>query len=354
MVPGKVATPWSCSLGTRLAGWTVARLAAETIVVPVDEGDVSAVDGQIAEGVGGVLLVGEDATSSLARSITALRGHAPGGIAPFVMVDEEGGAVQRLANLVGTLPSARGMGATLTPPAIEALGRREGARLKALGVTVDLAPVLDLDAGAGPNTRDSDGTRSFSINPSTTTADALAFADGLRSQGILPVFKHFPGLGGATGNTDLGPASTVPYAALQRAGLLPFRAAIAHGATAIMVSNASVPGLSPFPSSLSRTVITTVLRHDLGFDGLVVTDSLSVPSVTPAGGSLTASVVSAIEAGADIVLFNAFASQVPKETSALVAGISAALARGTISRNRLETAVGRILLAKDALPPCGA
>jgi beta-N-acetylhexosaminidase len=183
---------------------------------------------------------------------------------------------------------------------------------------------------------------------------ALAFAAGLTAAGILPVYKHFPGLGGATANTDVRPASTAPYASLRSGGLVPFVRAVAAGASAIMVSNASVPGLSSIPSSLSPTVIGTLLRHDLGYRGLVITDSLSVPSVTPVGGSLAHTVTESLKAGADMILFNAPAASTAATTRGLISAIVTAVLRGTLPLPRLVTAVGRVLTAKHALPDCPA
>ncbi len=339
-----------CDLGTRFSRWTSARLAAQTVVVPVDEGDVGAVAREVSAGVGGVILFGDDATAGLAAALRSLRDDAPVGVAPAVMVDEEGGAVQRLAHLVGVLPSAREMGATLSPSGIEALGLREGRRLAALGVTVDLAPVLDLDDGDGPNSRDPDGTRSFSVVPEKAAADGLAFAEGLEAGGVLPVFKHFPGLGDASGNTDVGPASTLPIADLRTGGLLPFAQAIAHGARAIMVANASVPGLSLLPASISAAVVSGLLRHTLGFSGLVITDALSAPSVTTGSRTIADAVVDALAAGADMVLFTADADAVAPTTAA----ITAAVAHGVLTRARIVTAAARVLRAKGELPRCPA
>jgi beta-N-acetylhexosaminidase len=335
-------------------GWSIPRLAAQTIVVPVDAGAIGSVSAEVTRGVGGIVLFGRDGTPSIKGAITALDARALGGVNPAVMVDEEGGSVQRLAAVVGTLPSARTMAATMSIAAIRALGAREGTRLAALGVTVDLAPVLDLDAGPGPNARDPDGTRSFSVDPESATKAASAFAAGLSEKGVLPVFKHFPGLGGASANTDLRPAHTLPFAALERSGLLPFKRVIAGGAEAIMISNASVPGLSSLPSSISPTVITGLLRHDLGFAGLAITDSLEVPSVTQPGGSVAKSAVRAIASGADMIVFNALPNAVAVVTDDIISEVGRAVASGTITRPRLVTAVGRILVTKHELPPCGA
>lgn len=110
------------------------------------------------------------------------------------MTDEEGGGVQRMANLVGSMPWARQMG-TMSPAAIQSLAKAVGQRMRALGVTMDLAPVLDVDGGPGPNASNPDGDRSFSASPSQAARDGLAFAAGLLAAGVIPVVKHFPGLG---------------------------------------------------------------------------------------------------------------------------------------------------------------
>jgi beta-N-acetylhexosaminidase len=325
--------------------WSAARLAAHALVVPVDEGDVAAVNPEVRGGVGGLILLGSSAPASLKTQLADLVATAPGQTVPLVMVDEEGGAVQRLANLVGEVPSARTLGATLGAPAIYSLAVGLGHRLKALGVTMDLAPVLDADGGVGPNSTDADGTRSFSASPAIAAADGLAFAKGLRAGGVIPVVKHFPGLGGATGNTDLVLASTRPWTVLQRAGLVPFADAVGAGLPAVMVANAAVPGLSTLPASLSPRVITTELRGALGFHGLVLTDSLSAVSISGRGYDLKSAAVAALAAGADLVLFNAAAATTASVTTSIEQAIVAALATGALSRARLVAAASNALVA---------
>jgi beta-N-acetylhexosaminidase len=288
-----------------LATWSVQRLAEQTVVIPVDAGNVGAVAGEVAAGAGGVILFGAQAPADLASSLARLVRNAPSGIAPLIMTDEEGGAVQRMANLVGWIPSARQMAATMTPAEIQRLALGIGRRMQAAGVTMDLAPVLDLDGGQGPNARDPVGTRSFSPVAKTASADGLAFAAGLRAAGVVSVAKHFPGLGGATGNTDFTAAATLPWSSLQTGGLLPFQAAIRARIPAVMVANASVPGLTNLPASISPAVITTVLCKRLGFSGLVVTDSLSAGALRAAGYSVPRASVHALAAGADMVLYTA-------------------------------------------------
>jgi beta-N-acetylhexosaminidase len=322
------------------------RLAEQTVVVPVDETDVASVGPEVAAGAGGVLLFGSTAPSDLGTSLQSLDSLAPGGIAPFVMSDEEGGVVQRMANLVGSIPSAREMGATMTPTEIGHLATDLAERMRQAGVTMDLAPVLDVDGGQGPNNTDPDGTRSFSPEVSVASEDGLAFAEGLESGGVVPVIKHFPGLGGASGNTDVMSASTPPWSTLQKVGLVPFEKAIRAGVPAVMIANASVPGLTKLPASISANVITGLLRDQLGFQGLVITDSLSAVSLSAIGYSVPAATVAALVAGADMVLFAADESEVPAITSDTVSAVVAAVDAGRLSRARLENAVGHILTAK--------
>ena len=161
-----------------------------------------------------------------------------------------------MANLVGSIPSAREMAATMTPAQIERLAFQADRRMKAASVTMDLATVLDLDGGQGPDATNPAGTRSFSPVEKIASADGLAFATGLQAAGVVPVAKHFPGLGGATGNTDFTPAPTLPWSNLQVNGLPSFTAAVPAGIRAVMVSNAAVPGLTNLPASLSPEVIT--------------------------------------------------------------------------------------------------
>jgi beta-N-acetylhexosaminidase len=341
-----------CLSPAQVASLATRRLARLVIVDPVDEGDVGSLSDEVASGIGGIILLGSDATPALRDELRQLLALAPVGRVPFVMVDEEGGAVQRLASAVGAIPSARTMGQTMRPSAIEALAKRVGASLRSLGVTMDLAPVLDLDGAPGPNSTDADGTRSFSPIGPVATADGLAFARGLLASGVLPVLKHFPGLGGATGNTDLGPAATKPYVGVATAGVQPFQAAFRAGAPAVMVANASVPGLTPRPASLSRSVITGLLRQKLGFSGLVLTDSLTVPSITEAGYSLPEAAVAALRAGADEVLFNAAPADVAPDNVAIQDAITHAVVRHKLSRTRLIEAVRDAEAAKVEIAAC--
>jgi beta-N-acetylhexosaminidase len=233
----------------------------------------------------------------------------------------------------------------------------------ALGVRVDLAPVLDVDSRPGPSAANADGARSFSGDPQVAGRYGVAFMRGLRDGGALPVVKHFPGLGGAKGNTDIGPVATRPLSKLRQVGLPPFQRAIAANAPAVMVANASVPGLTKRPASLSRVTINGLLRKQLGFHRLVVTDSLSAGAVQAYEPSLSAAAVAAVAAGADLVLFGSTLttedraqlarSPVGESFQDLVDALVAAVHDGTISTQRLNTAVTHVLGAKH-VKLCGA
>jgi beta-N-acetylhexosaminidase len=321
----------------------VHRLAEQTVVVPVDENHVAAASSVVAAGVGGVILFGSRAPQDLGRRLAHLRALAPHGIPPVVMTDEEGGSVQRMANLVGSVPSARYMGRHWTAARIHAVAHRLGTRLHRAQVTMDLGPVLDLDGRAGPDANDAIGTRSFSPHVRVATRDGLAFARGLKAGDVVPVVKHFPGIGRADGNTDLRPASTPPWREVRAHDLKPFRSAIAAGLPAVMVSNTRVPGLTRLPASLSRSAVNGVLRRDLGFSGLVLPDSLSAGAVTAAGFGLEKAAVRALAVGDDMVLFGSAPDGLSATTRSVVHAVVSAVRAGHLPRARLESAVGHVL-----------
>lgn len=352
----------SCLSQGTVASWTLSRRAALLVVVPVLGADPQAVAVATTIGAGGVLLLGtQPGAQQLAAELRPLRRSSPP--SPLVMVDQEGGGVQRLGSAVDPMPWPRQMAATMTTGAVQALARRVGTQMLSLGIDVDLAPVLDLDGGASLSASDPDGPRSFSVEPSIAAAYGLAFMEGMEQGGVTAVVKHFPGLGGATGNTDYGPAATRPYQSLQSAGLLPFEQAIRAGVKAVMVANATVPGLTTQPASLSSVVISDLLRQRLHFSGLVMTDSLSAGAITAAGYTVATASVAAIEAGADMVLFGS--TLTPADSAALgsdslaggtegvVDAIAGAARTGAIPQSRLDQAVLHVLAAEGA-QVCGA
>ena len=166
---------------------------------------MSDVNQEVTDGAGGVLLFGASAPANLGSDLATLKRRVPGNLGLIVMTDEEGGGVQRMANLVGNLPWAAQMGQDWTNTQIDSHVAAVGKKMLANGVNMDLAPVVDVDGtNAPPSATDPDGWRSFSGNTAIVARDGLAFMNGLRSSHVIPVLKHFPGLGGSSGNTDDG------------------------------------------------------------------------------------------------------------------------------------------------------
>jgi beta-N-acetylhexosaminidase len=357
--PSASPTP-QCTALSAIAQWPLARRAAQLIVAPALDGHITALNASITAGVGGILLLGGTPSQLQSQTTTA----AAAATAPLlVMADQEGGGVQRLGSLVDSLPWPRDMAATMTAAAVESAATKLATEMRKLGVTMDLAPVLDVDGGAGPSDRNPDGSRSFSADPAVATSYGEAFIRGLEAGGVVPVAKHFPGLGGSGANTDVAPAATQPLSTLSTGGLLPFQFAVASGAPAVMVANASVPGLTSAPASLSSAAITGLLRQQLGFAGLVLTDSLSAGAISAAGYSVATAAVASVEAGGDMVLFGstltaaetrllapaAVASTVGQIVTALVDAVNS----GKLPETRLDDAVAHVLHAK-AFDPCAA
>jgi beta-glucosidase-like glycosyl hydrolase len=221
-------------------------------------------------------------------------------------------------------------------------GRVTALEGRAVGVHVDFAPVVDVnDNPRNPVIN----TRSFGEDPAAVARLGAAYVRGLQSGGMLATLKHFPGHGNTDVDSHLGlPIIREPRAELDQVELVPFRAGIAAGADAVMIAHIEMPALDPAPetpATLSRPIVTGLLRGELGFDGLVYTDSMSMDAVTkmlPPGEAA----VRAVEAGNDVVLHS------PDDDAALAA-IKAAVEKGEIPAARIDASVGRILRAKARL-----
>jgi beta-N-acetylhexosaminidase len=310
--------------------------------VPAKETAVTTAVSAVRQGAGGVILFGSSAPTDLGQQLAGLKAQAPGGVAPLIMTDEEGGPVQRMPNLVGPLASPRAMTASLSPEGVRQLGEATGHQLMANGVDVDLAPVLDLASGPGPDLQHTDGPRSFSLDPGIAASYGLGFAQGLLAAGVMPVVKHFPGEGQATANSDDAPASTPALSELEGSDLVPFSDAVRARLPAVMIGNDTIPGLTSGPASLSSTAIGGLLSRQLGFGGLVLTDSLSAGSIRSIGLDVPHAAVQAVTAGADMVLYDLSASSGPD----VVNQLTAAVGDGTLPLSRLDDAVGHVLSAK--------
>ena len=249
-------------------------------------------------GVGGVLLTHTNVVSE--RQVTNLVGTlkttARGPL--VVSADEEPGRVRSFEDLIGFVPSARRLANERTPDEVRDLGRTTGQVLARVGVTVDLAPVADLDDGPREATI---GDRSFSADPVKAGDYALAYARGLQDAGVTPVVKHFPGHGKASGDDHTGDAlATTPIAALMETDVAAFRGLVNAGAPVVMMGNVVYEALDPdAPASMSPAAYR--LLRSLGFQGAAITDSIGMGAVNLRWDYGEAT-VKALAAGADGVL----------------------------------------------------
>lgn len=264
--------------------------------------------------------------------------RASGQILPWTSTDEEGGYVARLSNVIGSLPAPRWMAANWTPAYVQSVITAHARAMWNLGITMDLAPVLD--TALPSNTIADESDRSFSYDPQVAATYGIAYANGLRAGGVVAVGKHFPGFGQANANTDLSPATDPPLSELQSRDLIPFERAIGNGLPVIMITHASVPGLTgTTPASLSPATYQ-YLRNTLHFNGVTLTDSLSAVAITRYYTEQAAAVI-AVESGADMVMIQATAWQ------ATVSALQNAVASGALPSAQLNASVTRILNAKS-------
>ena len=197
----------------------------------------------------------------------------------FLGVDQEGGVVERLRRAATRFPTFMSAGAAADPALTRTAYAASGAELRGLGFTVDFAPDADVTSGPGDPTI---GSRSASSRPAAVAEHVVAASTGFAESGVLPVIKHFPGHGSVPADSHLTlPVQTKSLEDLESSDLVPFRKAVEAGLPSVMVGHIDVRAIDPrVPSSLSRKVVTGLLRDELGFDGLVVTDSLRMAGVT--------------------------------------------------------------------------
>jgi beta-N-acetylhexosaminidase len=254
--------------------------------------------------------------------------------------DFETGVGFRIAGAT-TFPRAMAFGAAGDESLAFEAGRVTGVEARALGVYVNFAPVVDVNN----NPRNPViNTRSFGEDPARVSALASAYVRGLQSAGVMATLKHFPGHGDTDVDSHLGlPVIAHPRERLERVELEPFRAGIGAGVDAVMTGHIEIPAFDPSPNTpttLSGPIVTGVLRKELGFKGLVYTDSMQMAGVTAMYAPGDAA-VRAVAAGNDVVLHS------PDEGAA-IAGLRDAVKSGKLPQSRIDESVTRILRAKAA------
>uniref|UniRef100_UPI0013B43591 glycoside hydrolase family 3 protein n=1 Tax=Nonomuraea lactucae TaxID=2249762 RepID=UPI0013B43591 len=313
------------------------RLAAGTLLVAFDGTTPPEwVLRGLADGLGGVTLFGFNVAEPavLGQLTAALRAAGD----PVISLDEEGGDVTRLAYHVGSpYPGNAALGAVDDLGLTRRVYRAIGSELVACGVNLDMAPDADV------NTAEDNpviGTRAFGDDPHLVARHTVAAVEGLQSVGVAACVKHFPGHGATTVDSHLAvPVVDVPLDVLRERELVPFRAAIAAGAKSIMTAHVAVPALTgDRPATLSAAAITGLLRRDLGYDGVVISDALDMQAISD-GVGLAGGAVLSLAAGSDLLCLGP--KPAPDDIERIIAGIVDAVGDGRLPASRLEQAAAR-------------
>lgn len=259
----------------------------------------------------------------------------------FLAVDEEGGSVSRVADSsveVTKVDAMATIGESGDPAKAKEGGATINAYLKELGFNLDFAPVADVVPEGGNSVL---GDRSFGSDPEAAGEMVSGFVTGLQDAQMSACLKHFPGLGGATGDThETWTEITKTLDEMRATDFVPFQAGIEAGADFVMVSHVTASAIDPngLPSSLSEKIMTDILRNELGFEGIIITDALNMAAITEYYPPEEAAVM-AIEAGADMLLM-------PEDFTKAYEALLAAVKDGTISEERINDSLRRIYRVK--------
>ena len=294
--------------------------------------------------IGGVILLGynmesEEQTRGLVGSLQELSMQTEPAIPLFVAVDYEGGEV-RSAPWVSAQPSAAEAGERADPDEARWIAERIGRELRQGGVNTDLAPVVDTGFGAASR------SRSYGEDPTLVGRMGAAAVEGFEQSGVVSAAKHFPNHGPALEDSHVGrPRIDHDAQIVAQRDLPPFRAAIEAGVPMVMVGHLVYPAIDPErPASLSPAAMK-LLREELGFDGVIVTDDLAMEGAKR-GGTPAQAAVAAVEAGADMLII----SGLPEEQAAAYDTVVAAVESGEIPRERIDASVERIRSVKNRYP----
>ncbi len=326
------------SLAAVAAAPAAASPAGQVTIAPLRGAPTSSLLARIAAGqVGGVILLGSWTSPQATAAAVGQLQHVActkRGSPILVGVDQEGGSVRRLTWASPTLAAAS-MGTTA---AARAQAAAAAQAMHQAGIAIDFAPVADTIS----TPRSFLGTRSFGSDPVSVARLVGAFVSGLQHGGVAATAKHFPGLGSAVASTDDRPVTIARSAAFLDARLAPFKAAIAAGTKLVMVSNASYPALDPTgaPAVFSHAIVTDLLRQQLGFDGVVVSDALDTGAVDHVADEPGR----ALAAGVDLLLYSRTTA-----TEAAYADLVHDAAASSAVRAELAAAITRIDALKSSL-----
>lgn len=263
---------------------------------------------------------------------------------PLLTVDQEGGLVDRFRfEGMNNSPGAMGLSATADTAMTERAHEIMGVELASLGISLDFAPCLDVNSNrANPII----GVRSFGADAKQVTEHGLAAIRGLQKGGVAACGKHFPGHGDTSADSHIDlPTVTRSKEELDSLELAPFREAMAAGLDSIMTAHVTFPALDPtpgLPATLSKPILTGLLRETYGYEGVIFTDSMAMQAVADRWGVAEAAVMS-VQAGADIVLAcGSFENHIKT-----VEGLIEAVKDGRLSEERLDQSLARIFKLKE-------
>jgi beta-N-acetylhexosaminidase len=258
----------------------------------------------------------------------------------FISIDEEGGKVSRLPG-IKKIPTAMSIGEKQDLAYAQNIGTYIGNASKSMGINMDYAPVLDINSN--PN-NPVIGDRSYGTTSKQVSDVGRAVMKGIQSTGIIPVIKHFPGHGDTSIDSHLNlPIVYKSLKQLQSFEWKPFEDAIHEGADAVMVAHILFPKMDDkYPASLSPTIITDQLRNTIGFQGVVITDDLTMGAISQ-NYKIDKAAVHAVQAGSDILLIAHGYDNVSNVVSALKTSIN----NGEITEDRINESVLRILMLKE-------
>lgn len=334
-------------IDTMIAEMTIEEKIGQLIMVGFDGTQANeTIETHIRERfVGGIVLFSRNIqspkqTAELTNQLQRLAESTAHRIPLFIGIDQEGGWVIRLKEGATVLPGNMALGATGSTELAERAGEITAVELAAVGVNLNFAPVMDVNNNPQNPVI---GRRSFGESPELVSRLGVAYIRGLQHNGVLGTAKHFPGHGDTTVDSHFDlPTVNHDRERIHALELQPFRAAIDADVAAIMTAHIVYPAFDPDrPATLSPSVLTDVLRKELGFDGLLITDAMEMKAIDDRYRSGEAAVM-AIEAGADIVMVLWTLTKQIEVFDALLSAVKS----GRISQARLDQSVERILKSK--------
>ncbi len=345
-MPARALT--DAEIDMRLNRMSVAEKIGQLLIVGIGGKQVSSVaEAHITKRfVGGFILFGRNIqtpkqVAALTAGLQQVAQQTPNAIPLFMAIDQEGGNVVRLEKGATVLPGNLALGATGSQALAEKAGELTAIELAAVGVNLNFAPVMDVNTDPRNPVI---GVRAYGESPTLVSQLGKAYIRGLQRNGVMATAKHFPG----HGDTDVDSHKNLPIVTHEKeristVELVPFRAAIASGVAAIMSAHILYPALDDeLPTTLSHKILTKLLRQQLGFEGLIITDDMEMQAID-AQYEIGNAAVLAIQAGADIVLM----SGTLKKQQRVYNALRQAVRSGDISETHLNTAVRRILKTKN-------